>query len=268
MKRKLQKLWEEKFDHIYLQHYPKYKERLNPIISELKRIGIYNASNFSIYYSIPNELEDHIYNYFNDNDKLFSKEFTLNFFRCGYTFYKILCESVELEYKKVLIIHDDIKFLKKLKTIYDILENIPEEYDVCLFDYLNCYNDPNDNISINDIEKINDYYYSYNCLLGNTIGAYSYNYMKVMIDCNNHRFGHTDSYISNIWSTYDAMAECGYYTYNYRYIFCYPRIAIQHEYQESLAKKLFNVEFTNVDQYQCHPIKFLNKDIDYSKYNI
>ena len=262
----LTQLWEEKFDHIYLQHYPKYKERFEPIINELKRVGIYDASNFSIYYSIPTQIDEHIYDFYKDNNRLFSDSFTINFFRCNVTFYRILCESVELGYQKILVIHDDIKFLKDLDKIYDILSNVPDDYDVCLFDYINCYQCQNQ--SMDNLTKYNEYYYSYDCLLGNTIGAYSYDYMKVIIDCNNYKFGHVDSYISDILLSYQTMMEAGYNIYDYKIIFSYPRIAIQHEYKTSLANQLFNSDFSISDQYQTHMVNFLNKDINYSDYNI
>lgn len=269
-KQQLTQLFEEKFDHIYLQHYPKYTERFDNIINELKRVGIYDAKNFSIYYSIPTEIDELIYNNLKENNQLCDNVKSLNIFRQGYTHYKILHEAVELEYKHILIIHDDIKFLNDLNLIYNILSNLPDNYNVCLFDYLNCSLNDQD-VDINDsvdshFNNICPYYYQSVILLSNTICAYDYDYMKVLIKAFNYKFGLPDTYISLLESDFNILYyNLGINIYNYSIIFSYPRIAIQYQYNTSLVNELWNTQMDN--QYEQHPIEYLNKGIDYSQYN-
>ena len=273
-KKDLTKLWDEKFDHIYLQHYPVYTERFDYIINELNRVGIYNCKNFSIYYSIPNQAEEIIYNYYKDNNLLASDNININMFRQGYTHYRILNEAKMFNYERILIIHDDIRFLKDLELIYKIISGIPDEYDICLFDYINCLLDTIDDSIDTPINKyctkVNDSYYDgiQLLLLANTLCAYSKQYIDILIKVFNYKFGVPDSYISAISNDFDTMIELGIDIYNYKIIFCHPRLAIQYQYKSSLVKELFKCDFDNYDQYQAHPIRFLNKNIDYSMYNV
>lgn len=273
LRNKLINFWETKFDHIYLQHWYGYDERLDDMISELKRVGIYYAKNFSIYYSIENQYEDSLYEKLKNENKLCEDIVSLNKFRGSYTFYKILCESYALNYKNTIIIHDDIRFIKDLNLLYDILVNLPDDYDLCMFDYLNVVDKYEsvsyDNFINADGGYVNKYYLKWYDFVANTISAMSQRFVKFLLNNMNLKFGGSDIYIykrhTNIRS-YD-LNELD----NYNCIGCIPRLAIQCDYTNSLVNEVFGNSFINKytnkhNQYVFHPIKILN-DVDFSLYN-
>ena len=260
-KEDLTKLWESRFDHIYLQHYPGYKERFDDIISELKRVGIYDAKNFSIYYSIQNFYEDELYEKLNNEDRLTSDIVSINKFRGSWTFYKILCESWTLNYQHTIIIHDDIRFLQDLNTLYDILNNLPENYDLCMFDYLNVINTDDFNY-YGGFE--NKYYLTWYGMVANTISSMSHSFISYLLRSMHSKFSGSDKYI---WNTIDNYEDI----FKYKCIASIPRIAIQCDYPNNLVNEIFTNIITEYSsestQYMHHPVNFLNHDIDFNLYN-
>lgn len=105
---------------------------MNSISTELERVGILNAKNFTFFYDCSSPYDDIMYKdikiaYHPGDERLFIKKLSMKH-------YQMLKVSYDLGYNKILIIEDDIKFLKDLEELYNILINEPEESDITLFD--------------------------------------------------------------------------------------------------------------------------------------
>lgn len=262
----LTKLWESKFDHIYLRWYVNYKDRYNNIINELNRIGILQARNFSIFISINNEFDNYTYESLYKNEKII-ETLDKGLFYSANAFYRLLNEIDQMEYKNVLVIEDDAKFINDLEIIKKYLEQYDSNIDCCFFDYLNCA-ELDLNSIINDNNKYCDnFYYSFGSFWASTCIAYNYNFIKFLIKCHSYKLGGPDyyynygfannSYVQNVFK--HVNDNCG----NYKIVFTYPRMAIQQLYENNVVSKIFNI---TENQYESHFVNTLNKDINYSQY--
>lgn len=141
--------WARYFDHIYSIGY--VKNDITKLNSELKRIGIYDSGIYSHEYSHSNIFVDSILQCIlrNDMDKY---EEDHKGFDVSLTHYKIIKEAYELGYNKILIIEDDSIFLKDINRIEEILNNLPNDYELC---YLNWTLYHQENAEIYDY---NDYF--------------------------------------------------------------------------------------------------------------
>ena len=123
--------WHRYFDKIICVHYLPYNDRLEIVKNELKRIGVPNDMlEFSYTYNTP---------YLNILWGTFSNSNLTNCINteaasCALGHYNAIKIAYESGCKRVLIIEDDICFLKNLNTIKETLDNIPTDADVVLFD--------------------------------------------------------------------------------------------------------------------------------------
>ena len=142
--------WKKYVDHIYCIHYTPYSDRKERLEKELKRVGILDSDIFSWEYSY-------------DMPKFASnasQDLAYNHLLCYYN-------ALYMGYEKVLILEDDIVFLKDINMIQTLLDNLPNEYDLCLFDHIGYFNSIKLNIKDSSKEiimdtykygQINDYY--------------------------------------------------------------------------------------------------------------
>ena len=132
--KQLTNLWESLFDDIFCIVYLPYKsERIDRLESELSRIGMLQAKNFHFKWTYPNPFQNVLLNKLNKRKgrKLLKSEVNI-----GLAHYEITKESFLLEKKKILILEDDVCFLKSLDDIVSILKNIPDNYNFIFFDYI------------------------------------------------------------------------------------------------------------------------------------
>lgn len=176
--------WKKYFDHIYCIHSTLYPERLENLINELSRVNIYDSGIFSWKISsgdFINHIEYSDINYIYDLDSI-NKTKLIDLSK---NYVEIFEESLINNYQRILIIEDDIYFLKDLNLIETILDNLPE-FDICKFDW-NCfftYTNQNElgPMTIYDIGNINDYYCHYVWTTNTSIVGYSNRVMKYLID--------------------------------------------------------------------------------------
>ena len=132
--------------------------------------------------------------------------------------YLIIKEAYELGFKHILVLEDDINFLKNTNYIADVLNNLPENYDICqLHKGFVCRN----NIVFNYM-KYNDYYMDYNQQLDSNFydyiipvssacNCFSNNGMKKFVNI----FEHLITHISNIPlicdTYYTELKDINYY---------------------------------------------------------
>ena len=128
--------WKKYFDKIYcIQFLPKRYDRINRITNELDRVGILNSGilSWKLTYQSPFQriLQQNIsikhVNLIND----------LGAFNCAFAHYEVHKEAKGLDLNRILVLEEDISFLKDLNRLEVYLENMPST-DVCLLDKF-CY---------------------------------------------------------------------------------------------------------------------------------
>ena len=141
------------FDKIFCIHYLPYRERIEAIKDQLQKIGILNAPNFEFYFTVSNPYykflllkDNQKSNFKNDLLKIDWKyedsEIKTGIDLChlnisnisltidSYNFLKI---CLARGFQNVLVIEDDVFFLKDSSYIKCALSNMPKKYDVINF---------------------------------------------------------------------------------------------------------------------------------------
>ena len=154
--------WDEKFDAIYCISLADNITRRDDLKKELSRVGILNSNIFHWKITVKNELYKYIWNNpsLKANKWWFHLTGTLN---CTLEHYAVYKECLALGYKRVLILEDDVVFLKDIKEIEKAIDNIPENYDILKFNSYFSGTEEEIQKVIND-NKINDYYFDYSSL--------------------------------------------------------------------------------------------------------
>ena len=127
-------IWNKKFDGIYCLSYIPYKNRRLSLERELKRTGILSSGIFKYHYTFETQLDDTLLlsdNFTYDRNNARFVKSTLNL-AIGH--YSIMKEALGLGMKRILIIEDDIRFMKDTGKINDILSAMPMDSDLILFD--------------------------------------------------------------------------------------------------------------------------------------
>ena len=162
--------WNNYFDHIFVLSRCSNFERRENLNRELKRIGLYDYVTYL--YQPDSKLLDYK-----------SSKLSETVFRCKNAHYNCIKMSYELGYENILILEDDIHFLKDLEEIKNQLEifrNLKNNVDIYLFGYIPY------KVIINN--KITNGYYSADCYYLNRHGMefliYLYeNYPDLPSDC-------------------------------------------------------------------------------------
>ena len=172
--------WEDKFDAIYCISLADNIGRREDLKQELKRVGLLDSKVFHWKITVKNEL----YKYIWSNQSLKANRWwfhligTLN---CTLEHYAIYKESIALGYKHILILEDDIVFLKNIKEIEKTINNIPENYDILKF---NSYFPATSEQKLKEVienNKINDYYFDYSSLQQISTGCYAVSSKAMLI---------------------------------------------------------------------------------------
>lgn len=141
--------WSKYFDKIFCIHYLPYEERMHDIKRELDRVGILNSQVFQWHYTVKSKCFDDLYQSLVDhhiifestNDEILAGSGVLGNFKSSRVFnlainkLNLMMQAKELGYEKILVLEDDICFLKDLDEIQKHLDQIPEDFDIVNFDY-------------------------------------------------------------------------------------------------------------------------------------
>lgn len=119
--------WKKYFDHIYCIHYLPYKERYRKCVDELTRVGIRESGVFSWKLTWDSPLLDRLYQVCNAAP-------SVGCMKIGFAHYMCIKEAYELGFNHVLILENDNIFLKDVNKIEKILNDLPDDYDICLLD--------------------------------------------------------------------------------------------------------------------------------------
>ena len=119
--------WKKHFDHIYCIHYLPYADRFKKCSSELERVGIRKSGVFSWKITWDSPIYDKLY-------QVCGAAPSEGCMKVGLAHYACIKEAYELGFKHILILENDNIFLKDLGKIEKMLEDLPEDYDIMLFD--------------------------------------------------------------------------------------------------------------------------------------
>ena len=171
--------WDEKFDAIYCISLADNISRRDDLKKELKRVGILDSKVFHWKITVKNELYKYIWNNpsLKANKWWFHLTGTLN---CTLEHYAVYKECLALGYKRVLILEDDVVFLKDIKEIQKAIDNIPQNYDILKFNSYFSGTEEEIQKVIND-NKINDYYFDYSSLQQISAACYAVSSKAMLI---------------------------------------------------------------------------------------
>lgn len=121
------------FDKVYILTYIGcYKDKLPNIKKQFEDLFVneFDSNFVSIKYSFNSSLFRDLYTYYlGKNINLINlNDHSLNITMWHYL---IIKEAYEFGYEHILILEDDINFLKNTNYIIDVLNNLPKNYDIC-----------------------------------------------------------------------------------------------------------------------------------------
>ena len=131
---KLQDILKEKFDICYVLNLSDRKDRRNNMEAQFKEMNFDNINESTwlrYHYTTKFPYNSLIASAFNESGKgRFTKA---NEYDCARSHYSIVKECYDRGFKHILIMEDDIKFLKDSQTFCSYLSNIPNDYDILLY---------------------------------------------------------------------------------------------------------------------------------------
>lgn len=124
--------WSAHFDAVFCLSLADNISRRNLMHWELKRVGILDSGIFHWKITVKNEFYKFIWSNpgFPWEDWWRHMSVALN---CTMGHYEIMKESLARGFRQVLIIEDDVRFLKDTNEIDNLLNTLPD-YDICLFE--------------------------------------------------------------------------------------------------------------------------------------
>jgi len=123
--------WEESpFDEVCCIHCldEKYRNRTQNLLKELERVGLLDFSRFRIYYTVPSPYDEAVYH--SPHVLKVNTSFPV---ACTLAHYRLIKEAYMKGHQRILIMEDDVVFLKDVCRIQEILRNMPDK-DIILFD--------------------------------------------------------------------------------------------------------------------------------------
>lgn len=125
--------WSRHFDAVFCLAHLQNTLRLRLIKSELERIGLLKSKVFQFEYTFQSKYCDILYAVLARNG-LCRKILRPKSLNATLGHYSCIKKSAALGYDRILIIEDDMRFLKDLDAIKTQLKDIPSNADVVLFD--------------------------------------------------------------------------------------------------------------------------------------
>lgn len=116
----------DRFDYIACICFTGYLERQKSIVEEFKRIGILERVNF--FWDFPSP-------YITKLSSIVCKSrYHQKMFPIGYNNYRAIKTSFELGYNSILVMEDDIRFLKDVTWIGKAIRELPYDYEIAMLD--------------------------------------------------------------------------------------------------------------------------------------
>ena len=164
--------YSQHFDAIYCLSLADFVRRRNDMHWELKRVGIEDSGILHWKITVRNAFYKYIYKNpdFPVEDWWTHLQGCMN---CTMGHYEIMMECLARGFKRVLIIEDDIRFLKDIGEIETHLRNLPE-YDICMWDKNIPWEKEPFHNAVRE-SKVNDYYIDFTNVKLNSTGCYAVN---------------------------------------------------------------------------------------------
>ena len=123
------------FDHVWCINYAPYSNRRVAVEKEFSRIGLLGSKNFSWHFTTSSIFDNILYDV---TVKQLKKNFcpTVGVMNSAFAHFQCLKTSLELGYDRVLVIEDDVRFLKSVGDIAEVINNLPADYEIVNFDVL------------------------------------------------------------------------------------------------------------------------------------
>lgn len=189
--------WNKIFDSIWCISFTGYPERKVGMESEFKRIGILDSGIFNWRFTFPTIFDNILFDVTKKQLKHNSCK-NVPSMSCSLGHYGCIKTAYELGHEFILIMEDDIRFLKDNNKIFDIIDNIPPCADIVNFDIL----DSESVIPKNGYEKYasdrsyNEYFFEYMNFMGGSCYALSRRAMKSICIRYEQMIAPADHYIS------------------------------------------------------------------------
>ena len=160
--------WAKCFDRIWCINFIPYKTRRLAIEMEFERVGISKHPKLTWNYTFDSPLFDIGMEVLRANPALGSL-FSKTELKCWIAHYSCIKKSLAFGDGRILIIEDDSRFLKDVGRINEILEAMPLDYDIILFDHF--ANVPSETYEMYKSRVVNGFYSEYDNL--DSCGCYS-----------------------------------------------------------------------------------------------
>lgn len=128
--------WKKYFDQVFVLHYAGYTEIEDKLNAELARVGLVDSGILTIHNNISSPFLSILQR--NVNCDNVPNDMQPSSFSCSFGHYTIMKIAELKQYRRILILEDDIVFLKDVDMIDRILETSLNEipnYDVCMFSH-------------------------------------------------------------------------------------------------------------------------------------
>lgn len=126
------------FDKIYLLTMANRKERKNSVLKQFKTIGIYdeliNSGKFEIVETVALPITQHALNCMGKSGDISftynNDEQRIGQFMCASEHYKMIKRSLINNYERILILEDDVCFIKEFNYIMKALQEAPDDFNI------------------------------------------------------------------------------------------------------------------------------------------
>ena len=119
------KCW-TKFEYIACICFTGYIERQKKISDELSRVGILGRTNF--FWDFPSPFTSVL------SKNICRDTYHQKMFPVGYNNYRAIKTAYELGFNSILVIEDDIRFLKDLSLVTNSINILPDDYEIAMLD--------------------------------------------------------------------------------------------------------------------------------------
>jgi hypothetical protein len=130
----MENLFNKLFDAIYCIRYVKRGPLSGPVFDEFQRVGIVDSNKLETVYSVDMPQNTVYYRYMNGYEREEHKLID-RYIHVTMTHYQVIKTAYELGLNTILILEDDIVFLKDINRINNILSLYSDKVPITLFDY-------------------------------------------------------------------------------------------------------------------------------------
>ena len=236
--------WEKYFNRVYCIHYLPQENKLPRLKRELARVGLLNSPVFEFRYTSECRYDIDVC----DAHKAEVPHLNLAFVNIILEIHRILEEAIHFNYSRILLMENDIAFLKDVALIRKILDSTPKDFGLVQYDRF-----VNDGPMIDvyraacEKGKINDYFVEYRQGVFSSAACFSLDAtaireLKMLIDAS-----------PNATDTYFQRMTC-------RKAFSVPNLAIQVFSPGAWSIKTDGAEY-------MHKV-YKNGDVKYEDYNL